>query len=145
MIDEMAIGALARRTGVKVPTIRYYESIGLLPSPLRSESGRRVYGEVAVRRLSFIRHARELGFEIDAIRDLLALQVRPGGPCSSVDAIARHHLIAVDGKIARLKRLRKELTRMLADCQQRDIASCKVIEALADHPSGASATKQPTR
>ena len=76
----MPIGRLAAETGVKVPTIRYYESVDLLPAPLRTGSNRRTYNEQDVRRLNFIRHARELGFEVDAIRELLALADEPQRP-----------------------------------------------------------------
>jgi DNA-binding transcriptional MerR regulator len=73
-MSDIAIGELPRQTGVKVPTIRYYEGVGLLPKPPRTESNRRLYGEVSIKRLRFIRHARELGFEIEAIRGGLILQ-----------------------------------------------------------------------
>ena len=78
---EISIGELSRRTGVKVPTIRYYKSVALMPAPPRSEGKQRRYSEPEVSRLIFIRHARELGFEIDAIRTLLALQDNPNQPC----------------------------------------------------------------
>ena len=71
MLNDFAIGDLARKTGVKITTIRYYESIGLLAPPPRTAAGRRVYGEAHFRRLNFIRYARDLGFEVDAIRELL--------------------------------------------------------------------------
>jgi DNA-binding transcriptional MerR regulator len=77
-MDAVPIGEAARQSGVKAPTIRYYEQIGLLPAPPRSEGNRRQYDTGDLRRLAFIRHARELGFEIDAIRALLALQDQPG-------------------------------------------------------------------
>ena len=88
-MTEMPIGEIARRSQVKVPTIRYYEQIGLLPPPPRSEGNRRLYGMRDLRRLSFIRHARDLGFEIDAIRTLLTLQDNPTQPCAEADSIAR--------------------------------------------------------
>ncbi len=131
MIKPFAIGELSRRTGVKIPTIRYYEEIGLLPSAPRSDGGRRLYGDAAERRLAFIRHARNLGFEIEAIRDLLQLADRRGGPCAAADAIARRHAGEIDQKITRLKRLRRELTKMIDACEQKDILTCKVIEVLA--------------
>jgi DNA-binding transcriptional MerR regulator len=89
---EISIGELSRRTHVKVPTIRYYESVALMPAPLRSEGKQRRYGEAEASRLTFIRHARELGFEIDAIRTLLALQDNPSQPCTTADRIARRAL-----------------------------------------------------
>lgn len=131
MIKPYAIGELSRRTGVKIPTIRYYEEIGLLPSAPRSEGGRRFYKDADERRLAFIRHARDLGFEIEAIRDLLRLADRRGGPCAAADAIARRHAGEIEQKITRLKRLRREMTKMIDACDQQDIQTCKVIEVLA--------------
>ena len=87
--QNVPIGEAARRSGVKVPTIRYYEQIGLLPAPPRTESNRRLYDARDLRRLAFIRHARELGFEVDAIRALLALQDNPNQSCAAADMIAR--------------------------------------------------------
>ena len=130
---EMSIGKLARETGVKVPTIRYYESVELLPAPVRTESNRRMYCDMDVRRLSFIRHARELGFEVDAIRELLALAGDPQRPCAEVDAIAVAHLADIDSKIGRLKLLRGEVQRMLGECARGKIRECRVIESLGSH------------
>src|SRR5262249_26507293 len=103
MSRALAIGDLARETGVKVPTIRYYESVDLLPAPPRSVGNRRQYDDAAVRRLKFVRHARELGFEIDAIRELLALAEQPQRSCAKVDALARDHLQAITSRIERPK------------------------------------------
>jgi len=85
---DLTIGELARRSGYAVQTLRYYEQIGLMPKPPRSSGGQRRYGEDLQRRLLFIRHARDLGFEIEDIRSLLDLASRPDQPCASVDAIA---------------------------------------------------------
>ncbi|HEY7609057.1 MAG TPA: helix-turn-helix domain-containing protein [Alphaproteobacteria bacterium] len=133
------IGSLARETGSKVQTIRYYEAIGLLPAPARTAGNQRVYAKAHRDRLAFIRHARELGFPLDAIRELLALGDRPDQPCARADRIATAHLARVERKIAQLEALRGELARMVARCrraQQRGqarISECRVIEALADH------------
>src|SRR3954471_18809479 len=86
-MDSVPIGEAARQSGVKVPTIRYYEQIGLLSAPPRNEGNRRQYDGNDLRRLAFIRHARELGFEVDAIRTLLALQDQPGQSCAVADEI----------------------------------------------------------
>ena len=131
--EAMPIGALSHTTGVKVPTIRYYEQIGLLPAATRSGGNRRTYGASDVNRLAFIRHARELGFEIDAIRSLLALQDDPGRSCAAVDDIARAKLDDVEQRIASLVALRSELKRMIEGCRHQKIAQCRVIEVLADH------------
>ncbi len=130
---EISIGDLSRRTDVKVTTIRFYESIGLMPPPPRSEGARRIYGADHVRRLAFIRHARELGFEMGDVRTLLDLADRPEMSCAQADDIAGAHLMAVDEKIARLSSLRGELVRMLDSCAKGRVATCRVIEALADH------------
>ena len=122
---DCTIGEAARESGVRVTTIRFYEDKGLLPAPPRSGGGRRLYDRAAVRRLAFIRHARDLGFPLDAIRDLLALQDMPDHTCAEADAIARAQLEAVEIRIARLLALRGELQRM--------ISNCAVIESLADH------------
>ncbi|QIB34078.1 MerR family transcriptional regulator [Ancylobacter pratisalsi] len=128
-----SIGEVARASGVKVPTIRYYEEIGLLPPPPRTEGGRRAYGEADMRRLAFIRHARELGFEIDAIRTLLRLQDEPDQSCAMADAIARDRLVEVEHRIAGLNALKAELERMVEGCTHGHVGDCRVIEILADH------------
>ncbi len=130
---EISIGELSRRTGVKVPTIRYYESIALMPAPPRSEGKQRRYSEPEVPRLIFIRHARELGFEIDAIRTLLAIQHNPNQPCTTVDRIARARLAEVEQRIRSLTALKAELESMIMGCRLGNIATCRVIEVLADH------------
>lgn len=132
-MKSLPIGALSRHTGVKVPTIRYYEGIGLLPDPDRTERNRRTYGADAVHRLKFIRHARELGFEVEAIRQLLALADDPHRPCHEVDAIARAHLTEIEDKIARLNALRGEVRTMIRQCVQGQVKDCRIIEVLADH------------
>lgn len=129
---EFPIGELARRTGVKVPTVRYYEQIGLLPSPPRTEGQQRRYDADHVTRLNFIRHARELGFEVDAIRELLAMNARPEQSCAEVDEIARRHIAEIDRRIAHLTTLRAELQRTLDECGRGRVCECRVIETLAD-------------
>jgi DNA-binding transcriptional MerR regulator len=130
---EVSIGELSRRTRVKVPTIRYYESVALMPAPLRSEGKQRRYREAEAARLTFIRHARELGFEIDAIRTLLALQDNPSQPCTTADRIAQARLVDVEQRIRSLTALKAELELMIKGCRRGYIATCRVIEVLADH------------
>ncbi len=133
MSDGVPIGEAARRSGVKVPTIRFYEQIGLLPAPPRSEGNRRQYGPGELRRLAFIRHARELGFETQAIRALLTLQDDPSQPCATADAIAKARLGEVEQRIRSLTALKAELETMIESCRQGRIDKCRVIEVLADH------------
>jgi len=127
----LPIGELARSAGVKIPTIRYYEQIGLLGRPERTDGKQRRYGNDAVQRLNFIRHARDLGFSVEDIRELLALSTRPEQPCGSIDKIAARHLASVDQRIAQLTALRAELKRMLDQCAGSSVAECCVIEGLA--------------
>lgn len=131
-MKPLPIGTLSKETGVKVPTIRFYEQIGLLPLPDRADNNRRTYGPEAVRRLRFIRHARELGFEVDAIRQLLDMAGDPGRCCGEAHQITKAHLSEIEDKIARLTALRDEL-QTIVDCDHRTIAECRIIEVLADH------------
>jgi len=130
---DLTIGQLARRSGVKVPTIRFYEQIGLLPPPARSAGNQRRYGAAAAERLAFIRHARALGFEVEAIRELLRLAAHPEAPCHDADALATRHLAVVEARIASLTRLRDELARMVAACQGGTAAECRVLQVVGDH------------
>lgn len=115
------------------PTIRYDKQLGLMPEAPRSKGNRRLYGEPAVRRLAFIRHARELGFEVGAIRELIALSAKPQASCQAADEIALRHLADINSKIARLTALRSEVSRMTEECAHGCMAECRVIEVLADH------------
>ena len=128
---HLTIGKLSAATGVKVPTIRFYEEIGLLPEPRRAANDRRVYDADAVRRLAFIRHARQLGFSVEAIRNLLDLSDNPERPCGEANALAARQLDDVEAKIAQLETLRGELQRMVAATCDGRAADCRVIEALA--------------
>ncbi|MBB3930631.1 DNA-binding transcriptional MerR regulator [Kaistia hirudinis] len=132
-MHAISIGAVSRETGIKVPTIRYYEDIGLLPAPDRTESNRRTYDAQSIQRLRFIRHARDLGFEVEAIRQLLDLSDQPDRSCAEVDVIARAHLSEIDDKIARLTALRSEVKRMVEEGEHGRVAQCRVIEVLGDH------------
>jgi len=132
-MKKITIGDAARQSGVKVPTIRYYESIGLLAAPNRSEGNQRAYEPEDVRRLAFIRHARELGFEVDAIRTLLTLQDDPHQSCASADAIAKARLAEVEQRIRSLTALKAELEVMVEGCGHGRVDQCRVIEILADH------------
>ena len=129
----LTIGSLAKKTGTKVQTIRYYEQIGLMPEPGRTEGGQRRYGDDELDRLAFIRHARQLGFSLEAIRELLDLSDHPHRPCLEADAIARRQLKQVEQRLARLEALRTELQRMVNECSGGQTADCRVLEVLRDH------------
>lgn len=130
---EFTIGRLAQETGCKIPTIRYYEEIGLLPTPPRSSGNRRLYSPEHLARLSFIRHCRELGFVQAEIRELLQLRDHPKADCQAVTKITRIHLEEVNQRIEKLKSLSSEMQRMLDACKGGLIAECRIIEALADY------------
>ena len=132
-MQAIMIGRVARKTGCKVQTIRYYEQIGLLRPAERSEGNQRLYTEKDVERLNFIRHARDLGFSIEAIRELLHMADRPDMPCQVADEIAQRHLDDVEARVARMLALKAELERMLAHCAGGVISDCRVIEVLSDH------------
>jgi DNA-binding transcriptional MerR regulator len=125
-----SIGDLAKGTGTKVVTVRYYEQIGLLPVPSRTAGNYRTYSSEHMRRLRFIRRCRDLGFTLAQIRDLLRLSSQKDEECAEVDRITAQHLIEIEQKIADLKRLAKELRR-LNNCSQGKgiIADCRIIEA----------------
>ena len=128
-----SIGELSRATGVKVPTIRFYEQMGLLDAPERSHGNQRRYEKKGLERLAFIKHARDLGMNIEAIRKLIRLSAHPDQPCDDADRIAKEQLEAVRGRIARLKRLETELERIASGCEADHIGDCYVIRALSDH------------
>lgn len=131
---HLSIGDLARLTGTKVNTIRFYEEAGLLPKAERTSSGRRIYHDADTQRLAFIRRSRSLGFPLDAVRELLTLADDTDQPCEAVDRIARAHLAEVDRKIADLSALRSELARVMGSCSHGTVADCKIIETLAPRP-----------
>ncbi|MFC0387673.1 MerR family transcriptional regulator [Muricoccus vinaceus] len=132
----MTIGDLSRITGVKATTIRWYEAEGWLPAPARTEGGHRSYNQGHVRRLGFIRHARELGFPMNSIRSLLDLADRPGDDCSTAHAIATAQIAEVDTRMRRLEVLRAELERMATTCAGGVVGQCRIIETLADFEHG---------
>jgi Cu(I)-responsive transcriptional regulator len=139
--DTFGIGALARRTNTKIETIRYYERIGLLPSPARTAGNYRTYARRHLERLSFIRRGRDLGFSLDEVRALLRLSDDRDQPCADVDRIARLHLAEVERKIADLKALHRELRQLIDQCRHGTIAECRILEALAPRCLCAEADK----
>lgn len=132
----MKIGELASATTTKVETVRYYENIGLLPPPARTSGNYRSYGNEHLARLSFIRRARDLGFTLEAVRELLTLSDDKGQSCEAVDGIARTHLTEIDRKITDLSALRVELDRVIGSCSHGTVADCKIIETLAPRVHG---------
>jgi DNA-binding transcriptional MerR regulator len=133
-MDALTIGQLGGATGTKIETIRYYEKIGLLPEPRRTAGNYRSYAAEHVQRLGFIRRARELGFAIEDIRELLKLAAHSEQPCGEVDELVARHLETTERKIETLVRLRRELRDTLNSCKGGRIAECRVIQALSPAP-----------
>lgn len=127
----LSIGRLASAAGVNLETVRYYERIKLMPPPARTASGHRAYQEDQVRRLTFIRRARELGFSIEEIRALLALSEPARASCAEVREIAQQHLGDVRAKLADLARLERVLAQTIAHCSGDSAPTCPVLEMLA--------------
>jgi DNA-binding transcriptional MerR regulator len=132
-MTDYSIGDLSAQSGVKVPTIRYYEQIGLIAAPARTEGNQRRYGAAELDRLRFIAHARDMGFPMDSLKSMLSLATRRDAPCARVDALVEQHLAEVDQRIEQLTRLRGELAGMLSSSHHGTVGQCRVVEVLSDH------------
>lgn len=131
---DFSIGELSKQTGVKVPTIRYYEKEGLIDAPWRTEGNQRRYSETDCDRLRFIKHSRELGLPMPAIRDLIELSLHPDKPCREADRIAKNQLASIRERIAHLKQLEAELVRIASSCKgNHTVTECNVLKAFGDH------------
>jgi Hg(II)-responsive transcriptional regulator len=141
-MQKLTIGRLAEATGVHLETIRYYERIGLIQEPERTAGGHRSYGSQDLERLRFIRCSRDLGFGLDAIRDLLQLTHSSEGACESVQALTREHLAAIDRKMAEMARMKETLTRMLESCPSDPLSAdpCPILEGISDCGSKSGGT-----
>lgn len=136
----LTIGALSRRTGVNIETVRYYERVGILPKPPRSSGGHRVYDDALRKRLAFVRRARELGFSLDDVRTLLGLIDGPDHTCAEVRSVTLAHLEDVRRKLLDLRRLETTLDRIVRRCRGGRVPDCPVIDALGgDQELGPSA------
>jgi len=128
----MQIGTLAERSSVGVETIRFYERQGLLPKPARTVSGYRSYPEDAVERVRFIRRAKELGFTLEEIGELLALKVSHGKSCESVRQRALDKVNDIDRKMRDLRKMRRALDALVQRCSgQEGIDDCTILDALS--------------
>lgn len=127
----VTIGRLAALTQVKVPTIRFYEQIGLLPKPVRTEGQQRRYDAHSVRLLTFIRHARDLGFDVDEVRTLISLASTPEASCNAVDGLARRHVEQINFKMAQLRAMRRELMAIINSCHGPKVKDCRILVGLS--------------
>ena len=132
-MQQYAIGELSARSGVKVPTIRYYEQIGLIEAPVRTEGNQRRYDRAALDRLRFIAHARAMGFPMTSLKAMLRIAGHKEAPCTDLDDLVRGRLAEVDERIARLTALRGELAGMLDSHHHGTVADCRIVEVLSDH------------
>ncbi len=132
LAGRLPIGQLSRQSGVNIETIRYYEKIGIMPAPGRSAGGYRLYAPDHLKRLSFVRRGRELGFSLDELRGLLRLVDGHSYTCGQVRALTLEHVAQVRRKIADLRRLERVMADMAAQCTGARIPKCPVIDALFD-------------
>lgn len=139
----LTIGALADRSGCSVPTIRYYEEIGLIPPARRRDSGHRVYDASAVDLLTFVRHCRDFGFPIEQVRELVSLAASEQRDCFETLDIAQAHLKAVRAKLAELRALERSLARFAKSCSEMcaggPAARCTILRDLGSAPSTVAA------
>ena len=127
---EFSRGALATKTGVNLETVRYYESIGLMPDPGRSAAGHRIYRSSHLKRLTFIRRSRELGFTLQSIRELLELVDGGDYTCAQVRDRTRSHLDDVSSKIDDLRKIQRTLKAMATKCDGGSVPECAIVDAL---------------
>ena len=129
-LREFPIGALAHNSGVNIETIRYYEKIGVMPKPARSTGGYRLYTDDHLKRLTFVRRGRELGFTLDELRDLLRLVDGHAYTCAEVRTLTLKHVADIRRKIADLKRLDRAMTGIASRCSGKRIPDCPIVDAL---------------
>jgi len=131
MKNILTIGQLAGQTSVGVETIRFYERKGLIPEPPRTAAGYRQYSDESVKQVSFIRHAKELGFSLKEIQELLSLRASPGTQCADVRSKAEVKVGEIDQKIATLNNMKSALSKLIVQCSGSAPASaCPIMEAL---------------
>ena len=130
MTSNLTIGQVSKRTGCNIETIRYYERIGLLADPPRTEGGHRIYDAENVKELAFILRSRELGFSIDEIRSLMLLADGHEGTCDQARDIAIEHADQVQRKINDLRKMEKKLRKMASECVGDAVPTCPVIDTL---------------
>jgi Cd(II)/Pb(II)-responsive transcriptional regulator len=134
MSNSLKIGELAKQTGCLVETIRYYEREGLLLEPARSEGNYRLYTDIHIERLQFIRHCRSLDLTLEEIRNLLKFRDAPNENCSEVNALLDEHIEHVSNRIKELRVLQKDLRSLRSLCERAQAAKdCRILQSLAGH------------
>ncbi len=133
-MKPLTIGQVSSRSGVGIETVRFYEREGLLPKSARTASGYRQFDEEVVARLQFIQRAKELGFTLNEIKELLSLRLGPDTSCDDVKARADAKIADIEDKIRMLQRMRKALVRLTRECSETDSGSaCPILDALDGH------------
>ncbi len=126
----LSIGELSRLTDVNIETIRYYERIGIMPAPPRTEGRQRIYDADHLKRLTFVRRSRELGFSLDEVRALLGLVGPHALTCADVRNMARGHIVDIRQKVKDLKKLERVLADLAARCHGKKVPDCPILDAL---------------
>lgn len=130
-MTQLSIGQLAKETGVTVEALRFYEKQGLVAAPARTNAGYRQYPPDTVRRVKFIQHAKEVGFTLNDIAQLLALRQEPGTSCADIKLKATDKIKDVESKIRELQRIREALQRMVIKCTSKsNLSECPILEEL---------------
>jgi Hg(II)-responsive transcriptional regulator len=134
-MKHLTIGQVARRAGIGVETVRFYEREGLLARPARSVSGYRQFDEDVIVRLRFIQRAKELGFTLNEIKELLGLRVDPDISCEEVRARAESKIADIEEKLGTLRGMKKALVRLIRECSEKGGGlECPILDALEGHP-----------
>ena len=129
--NKLTIGEMAQRAGVNIETVRYYERRGLIPRPARSESGYRLYSEDTINLIKFIRHAKELGFSLREIKELLSLRIGEGVSCAQVRGRAEAKIAEIEERIRSLKKMKNALVKLTKECSGKGpVSECPILEAL---------------
>jgi len=131
-MSEYFVGQIAEEVGINVETIRYYEKLKLLPKPKRRESRYRIYDETDLKRLSFIKRAKELGFTLKEIKELFGLKIDSDARCGDVKHLTEHKLKDVDNRISDLKKIRHVLVKLITQCVNEEVSSneCPILESI---------------
>lgn len=133
-MSNLTVGKLAKQVGINLETVRYYESIDLMPKPSRKESGYRVYSENDLKRLFFIKRGKELGFTLKEIKELMEIKVETKSTCGDVKHIAEHKIIDVEEKIKDLQKIKRVLKKLVAQCICEEVSTdeCPILETIED-------------
>ncbi len=131
-MQDLSVGKLAEKAGINLETVRYYEGIGLMPKPKRKDSGYRIYSENDLKRLLFVKRAKELGFTLKEIKELLEIKIETKSTCGDIKHIAEHKILDVELKIKDLQKIKKALKNLVAQCICEEVSTddCPILESI---------------